>query len=102
MFGLGIVEKFGLLVVLFKWIVGNVKGKLLLVMVVFVGVMSSLVVDVGYVVLILLVGIIFVSVGKYFLVGMVVVFVGVFGGYSVNFLVGFIDVVLVGIFIEVV
>lgn len=70
-------------------------------MIVLVGVLSNIVSEIGYVLLVLFGGIIFLGVGRYLIVGLVVVFVGVLGGYSVNLLLGIVDFLLVGLFEEV-
>lgn len=59
--------------------------------------MLNIVLDVGYVVLIFFVVLIFLVYKCYLIVGLVVGFVGVVGGFSVNLLISFIDFLLLGI-----
>lgn len=61
-----------------------------------------IVVDVGFIILLLFVVFVFLGIGRYFFVGMFVVFVGVVGGFVVNVMFSIIDVLLVGFIILVV
>ncbi|MCF7792245.1 MAG: AbgT family transporter, partial [Victivallales bacterium] len=64
------------------------------------GVLSNLAADVGYVLLIPLAGIIFISVKRHPIIGMAAAFAGVSGGYSANLCIGTLDPMLGGISTE--
>lgn len=100
MLGLGVAEKSGLLGAVLKRLVGQQRGVVLTLIVVFAGVMSSIAADAGYVVLIPLAGLLFASAGKHPLAGMAAAFAGVSGGYAANMLVSPLDAVLAGITTE--
>lgn len=97
MVGVGFVEEVGLIGVMIWKLVKVVLKFSLIVVLVFFGVMLSIVFDVGYLVLILLGVVVFYKVGWYFLVGLFVVFVGVLGGFGVNLVIMLVD----GMFIEI-
>lgn len=100
--GIGVVEGSGFMGVIMKKVVIVILKRFLILIVVLVGVMFNIVLDVGYVVLIFFGVVIFLLFGRYLIVGFVVVFVGVLGGFLVNFLFFIIDLLLFGIIIEVV
>ena len=66
-------------------------------MIVLAGVMSNMASDVGYVLLVPLGAIIFLSVGRHPIAGLAAAFAGVSGGFSANLLLGTIDPLLAGI-----
>lgn len=102
MLGLGVAERSGLLGAMLKRLVGQHRGVVLTLIVVYAGVMSSIAADAGYVVLIPLAGLLFASAGKHPLAGMAAAFAGVSGGYAANMLVSPLDAVLAGITTEAV
>jgi aminobenzoyl-glutamate transport protein len=71
--------------------------RLLTPIIVFAGVMSNMASEIGYVLLIPLAGLIFISAGRHPIVGMAAAFAGVSGGYSANLLIGTIDPLLSGL-----
>lgn len=101
MLGLGVAERSGLIGLLLKNAVSKARGHLLTFGVVFVGVMSSLAADAGYVVLIPLAALVFQAAGRHPLAGIAAAFAGVSGGYSANLLLGPFDAILSGISTEV-
>ena len=95
--GIGIAESSGLIGTALRLLVLKAPSKLLTLIIVFCGVMSNTASEVGYVLLIPLAGIIFLSAGRHPIAGMAAAFAGVSGGYSANLLLGTIDPLLAGI-----
>jgi aminobenzoyl-glutamate transport protein len=95
MLGIGVAERSGLIEAALKAFVAAVPSSLLSAAVVFAGIMSSLAVDAGYVVLIPLGAVIFYGVGRHPIAGLAAAFAGVSGGFSANFLITGLDVLLV-------
>ena len=97
MLGLGIAERSGLIATVLKLLVKQAPAKLLTFIVVLSGVLSSIAVDSGYVVMIPMAGLIFLSAGRHPLAGIAACFAGVSGGFSANLLIGPFDAILAGI-----
>lgn len=97
MLGIGISESSGYISTVLKKIVSMTPEKLVVPMVVFLGIMSNVASDAGYVVLVPLGAIIFMAYGRHPLAGIAAAFAGVSGGFSANLLVGTIDPMLAGI-----
>ena len=97
MLGVGMAEGTGLVDVLLKKTVSSTPKRFITFMLVFLGVMSNIASDVGYVVLIPLGAVIFLSLGRHPIAGLAAVFAGVSGGFSANLLMGPIDSMLGGI-----
>lgn len=74
--------------------------QLITVVVVFLGIMSNIASDAGYVVLVPLGAIIFLNFGRHPLAGLAAAFAGVSGGFSANLLIGTVDPLLGGISTE--
>lgn len=100
MLGVGVAEGTGLIQALLRKIVLSTPKRLITLVVVFAGVMSNVASDAGYVVLVPLGAIIFLSFGRHPLAGLAAAFAGVSGGFSANLLVGTIDPLLGGISTE--
>jgi len=98
--GIGICERSGLMAMLLKKVALGTPRKLVTVMVVFLGIMSNVASDAGYVVLPPLAALIFLSFGRHPLAGLAAAFAGVSGGFSANLLIGTIDPLLGGISTE--
>ncbi len=98
--GVGVAEGTGLIGALLTKLVTSTPKKLITVVVVFAGVMSSIASDAGYVVLIPLGAVIFMSFGRHPLAGIAAAFAGVSGGFSANLMVGSTDALLAGITTE--
>lgn len=96
MLGIGVAERSGLIAAALKGFVRSVPASLISAAVVFAGMMSSLAVDAGYVVLIPLGAVIFHSVGRHPIAGLAAAFAGVSGGFSANLLVTSLDPLLAG------
>lgn len=97
MLGIGVAEKSGLMSTTLRLMVQAAPRRLLTFVIVFAGVMSNMASDVGYVLLVPLGAIIFLSVGRHPLAGLAAAFAGVSGGFSANLLLGTIDPLLAGI-----
>lgn len=95
--GVGIAESSGLISVLLRRAVLVAPKPLLSAMVVFLGIMANIASDAGYVVLIPLGAIIFLSFGRHPLAGIAAAFAGVSGGFSANLLLSPTDPLLSGI-----
>ncbi|MCK5779409.1 MAG: AbgT family transporter [Psychrilyobacter sp.] len=98
--GIGVCERSGLMAILLKKAALSTPKKLVTVMVVFLGIMSNVASDAGYVVLPPLAALIFLSFGRHPLAGLAAAFAGVSGGFSANLLIGTIDPLLGGISTE--
>lgn len=95
--GVGIAETSGLISVLLRRAVLVAPKALLSAMVVFLGIMANIASDAGYVVLVPLGAIIFLSFGRHPLAGIAAAFAGVSGGFSANLLLSPTDPLLAGI-----
>lgn len=84
MLGVGIAEESGLLTALIKKIGLKVSDKFLPVALVFLGIMSSIASDAGYLILIPLAGLLYAGLKKNPLIGMAAAFAGVSAGFSAN------------------
>lgn len=100
MLGIGIAEGSGYISALLKKAVGITPAKLVTPMVIFLGVMSNIASDAGYVVLVPLGALIFMSFGRHPLAGLAAGFAGVSGGFSANLIMGTVDPMLGGISTE--
>jgi len=94
MIGVGVAERSGLIGSLIRKLVASSPAGALTYIIVFLGVVSSIASDAGYLVLIPLGAAAFVSVGRNPLAGMAAAFAGVAGGFGVNVLVTPTDAVL--------
>jgi aminobenzoyl-glutamate transport protein len=95
--GIGVAEKSGLIGTLLRLLVHAAPPRLLTFVLVMAGVMSNMASDVGYVLLVPLGAIIFLSVGRHPIAGLAAAFAGVSGGFSANLLLGTIDPLVAGI-----
>lgn len=97
MLGVGVAEQSGLINTLLKAAVKVTPAKLITPAVVFLGVMSNIASDAGYVILIPLGAMIFRAYGRHPMAGLAAAFAGVSGGYSANLLIGALEPMLAGI-----
>jgi aminobenzoyl-glutamate transport protein len=97
MLGIGVAEKSGLISTGLRLMVHSAPKRLLTFVIVFAGVMSNMASDVGYVLLVPMGAIIFLSVGRHPIAGLAAAFAGVSGGFSANLMLGTIDPLLAGI-----
>jgi aminobenzoyl-glutamate transport protein len=94
MIGVGVAERSGLIAALIRKLVASAPASTLTYIIVFLGILSSIASDAGYLVLIPLGAAAFASVGRHPLAGMAAAFAGVAGGFGVNLLVTPTDAVL--------
>ncbi len=94
MIGVGVAERAGLISSLIRKLVAVSSPGTLTYIIVFLGIISSIASDAGYLVLIPLGAAAFASVGRHPLAGMAAAFAGVAGGFGVNFLITPTDAVL--------
>lgn len=95
--GVGVAERSGLLTAVIRSIVLNAKPKIVTIAIVFAGVISNTASEMGYVVLVPLAAVVYMSLGRHPLAGLAAAFAGVSGGYSANLLLGTVDPLLAGI-----
>ncbi len=98
--GIGVCEGSGLMSSTIKKVVMGTPRRAITAIVVFAGVMSNVASDAGYVVLVPLGAVIFLSFGRHPLAGLAAAFAGVSGGFSANLLLGTTDPLLGGITTE--
>ncbi|MFW5972360.1 MAG: AbgT family transporter [Bacteroidota bacterium] len=96
MLGIGVADKSGLISAALSSFVSSVPRSLLTAAVIFAGIMSSLAVDAGYVVVIPLGAVLFYGVGRHPLAGLAAAFAGVSAGFSANLLLTSLDPLLAG------
>ena len=97
MLGIGIAERAGLLGAALSALVRRTPGALLTPVVAFAGVLSSIAVDAGYVVLVPLAALLYAQAGRSPMLGIAVAFAAVSGGFSANLFIGPVDALLAGI-----
>lgn len=97
MLGVGVAEQSGLINALLKRTVQVTPKSLITPVVVFLGIMSNIASDAGYVILIPLGAMVFRAYGRHPMAGLAAAFCGVSGGFSANLLVGTLDPLLAGI-----
>jgi aminobenzoyl-glutamate transport protein len=86
MIGVGVAEEAGLMGALIRKLVKVAPEKLLTFIIVFVGGLSSIATDAGYLILIPLAAAAFLSVGRHPLAGLAAAYAGVSAGFAVNVL----------------
>jgi aminobenzoyl-glutamate transport protein len=94
MIGVGVAERSGLIAALIRKLVAVSSPAALTYIIVFLGILSSIASDAGYLVLIPLGAAAFLSVGRHPLAGMAAAFAGVAGGFGVNLLITPTDAVI--------
>ena len=94
MVGVGVAEEAGLVKALIRKLVIVTPGHLLTYVLVFVGILSSIAADAGYLVLIPLAGAAFITVGRHPLAGLAAAFAAVAAAFLVNILIVPVDGIL--------
>lgn len=97
MIGVGVAEASGLVDALIRKLVKVAPRKLLTYILVFIGILSSIAADAGYLVLIPLAATAFLSMGRHPLAGLAASFAGVAAVFTVNILIKPLDGILTGI-----
>ena len=100
MLGIGIAESSGLIGALLRRLVLTAPSALLSFIVALAGILSSLAADSGYVVLIPLAALVFISAGRHPVAGIACAFAAVSAGFSANLLIGPLDALLAGLSTE--
>lgn len=95
--GVGVAEHTGFISACLSRVLGLTSARILSPMVVLVGVLSSVAVDAGYVVVIPLAAVMFLAAGRHPLAGVAAAFAGVSGGFSANLIPSALDPMLAGI-----
>ena len=98
--GIAVAERSGLVAVALRRLVAAVPGSMLTATLVFGGIMSSMAVDAGYVVLTPLGAMLFAAVGRHPLAGLAAAFAGVSAGFSANLFLTSLDPLLSGLSME--
>ena len=96
MLGIGMAERAGLLPELLRFITVHTHRNLLTPAIIFLGIMSSMALDAGYVVLPPIAAALYLAAGRSPLTGIAVAFAGVSAGFSANLLITAIDPLLAG------
>lgn len=97
MLGIGLAERSGLLPALLRALILRTPARLLTPAVVFLGIMSSLGLDAGYVILPPLAAGLYLAAGRAPLAGVAAAFAGVSAGFSANLLITALDALLAGL-----
>ncbi|MGL5615952.1 MAG: AbgT family transporter [Sarcina sp.] len=100
MLGVGVAEGTGFISAVLRKLVLSTPRTLITVVVVLAGVLSSIASDAGYVVLVPLGAVVFLSMGRHPIAGLAAAFAGVSGGFSANFIFGPTDTLLSGLTTE--
>lgn len=94
--GVGVAEQSGFVNAGLKLLLGITPKKFITPMVLIVGIASHTAADAGYVLIVPLAGIIYFAAGRHPLAGIVAANAGIAGGFSANYLISAIDVILQG------
>ena len=96
MLGIGVAERSGLIAALLQVSANKTPATLLTPMVFFLGIMSSMALDAGYVVLPPLAAALYLALGRSPLIGIATAFAGVSAGFSANLFITAIDPLMAG------
>ncbi len=102
MLGVGVAETSGYIPTMLKRTVAVTPRQLITPVVVFLGVMSNVASDAGYVILVPIGALMFMAYGRHPMAGLAAAFAGVSGGFSANLVIGTTDPLLAGISTEAV
>lgn len=97
MLGIGLAEQTGLIAALMKKSVMSAPQKLIIPFLILTGLVGNLAADAAFIVLPPIAALIFMSIGKNPLAGLIVTYAAVAGGFSANLLISSLDVLLLGI-----
>ncbi len=96
MLGIGLSEKTGFLPALLQFCITHVHQRLLTPATMLLGILSSIALDAGYVVLIPVAAVLYIAAGRSPLTGIAVAFAGVSAGFSANLFITALDPLLAG------
>jgi aminobenzoyl-glutamate transport protein len=96
MLGIGLAEKTGFLPALLQFAITHTSKRLLTPVTMLLGILSSIALDAGYVVLIPVAAALYIAAGRSPLTGIAVSFAGVSAGFSANFFITALDPLLAG------
>lgn len=96
MIGVGVAERVGLISALLKKVVLGSPKVLITVSIVFAGILANMAGDAGFIVLPPIAALVFMSVGRHPIAGMVAAYAAVAGGFSANLIVNMLDALLAG------
>ncbi len=94
MLAIGVAEYSGMFGALIKTVGARIPQRWLPLLLMFLGIMTSVATDAGYLVLIPLAGLLYAGLGRNPLIGMAVAFAGVSAGFSANLVPGSVDVII--------
>lgn len=100
MLGVGVAEGSGYISALLKRTVELTPKRIMTPVVIFLGVLSNVASDAGYVVLVPIGALMFMACGRHPMAGLAAAFAGVSGGFSANLVIGTLDPMLAGISTE--
>ncbi|MFV8829589.1 AbgT family transporter [Alkalihalobacterium sp. APHAB7] len=96
MIGVGVAEGVGLISALLKKVVLGSPKALITISIVFAGILANMAGDAGFIVLPPIAALVFMSVGRHPIAGMVAAYAAVAGGFSANLIVNMLDALLAG------
>lgn len=97
MIGIGVAEHSGLITALMKKTVLSAPKKLIVPVLIFTAIFGGIATDAAYIILPPIAAMIFMSVGRNPLVGLVLAYAAIAGGFSANIIITSLDVLLAGI-----
>lgn len=97
MIGIGVAEHSGLITTVMKKTVLSAPKSLIVPVLIFTAIFGSVATDAAYIILPPIAAMIFLSIGRHPIVGMVAAYAAIAGGFSANILITSLDVLLVGI-----
>lgn len=96
MIGVGVAEGVGLISAILKKVVLGSPKKLITISIVVAGILANMAGDAGFIVLPPVAALVFMSVGRHPIAGMVAAYAAVAGGFSANLIVNMLDALLAG------
>ncbi len=96
MIGVGLAEGVGLISALLKKVVLGAPKSMITVSIVIAGILANMAGDAGFIVLPPIAALVFMSVGRHPIAGMVAAYAAVAGGFSANLIVNMLDALLAG------
>lgn len=92
--GIGIAEKVGIIEVILKVFTKKIPIKFVTALVIFLGIMSNLIGDAGYIIYPPIVALVFLGIGRHPLVGLFAAYAGVSIGFSANVSLSMLDILI--------